>query len=192
MVMAATSTTFSTVTGLLLKDTSSTTTRQQYPSSSLLSHPPQSQPTTGRRAFFLKTTAAAVSAVTAASSTTSGVAVAADAPPPSPPLSGGKAPDFELPNSRGSGQITTLDALTKTGKWTVLYFYPGAFSSGCTLEARGFQKDLDEYRKLNAQIVGVSVDPVEKNAQFCKYLIKCTKKRTLQHSSSIRTKQNKF
>jgi peroxiredoxin Q/BCP len=82
------------------------------------------------------------------------------------PQAGAKAPDFELPNSRGNG-LTSLNGLIQNGKWTVLYFYPGAFTSGCTLEARGFQKDLDNYRKLNAQIVGVSVDPVEKNAQFC-------------------------
>lgn len=82
------------------------------------------------------------------------------------PPRGAKAPDFELPNSRGNGMVT-LDTLTKNSKWTVLYFYPGAFTSGCTLEARGFQRDLESYRKLNAQIVGVSVDPVEKNAQFC-------------------------
>lgn len=82
------------------------------------------------------------------------------------PSRGAKAPNFELPNSRGSG-LVTLDGLVKNSKWTVLYFYPGAFTSGCTLEARGFQRDLDSYRKLNAQIVGVSVDPVEKNAQFC-------------------------
>lgn len=82
------------------------------------------------------------------------------------PAQGAKAPDFELPNSRGSG-LVTLDGLVKNSKWTVLYFYPGAFTSGCTLEARGFQRDLESYRKLNAQIVGVSVDPVEKNAQFC-------------------------
>mmetsp|Transcript_16180 Transcript_16180/g.33624 ORF Transcript_16180/g.33624 Transcript_16180/m.33624 type:complete len:203 (-) Transcript_16180:269-877(-) len=82
------------------------------------------------------------------------------------PAKGAKAPEFELPNSRGSG-LVTLDSLVKNSKWTVLYFYPGAFTSGCTLEARGFQKDLETYRKLNAQVVGVSVDPVEKNAQFC-------------------------
>lgn len=82
------------------------------------------------------------------------------------PTKGAKAPGFELPNSRGSG-LVTLDALVKNSKWTVLYFYPGAFTSGCTLEARGFQKDLESYRKLNAQVVGISVDPVEKNAQFC-------------------------
>ena len=83
------------------------------------------------------------------------------------PSTGATAPDFELPNSRGDG-FTTLESLTSTGKWTVLYFYPGAFTSGCTLEARGFQRDIDQYRALNTQIVGVSVDSVEKNAQFCK------------------------
>jgi peroxiredoxin Q/BCP len=82
------------------------------------------------------------------------------------PKTGARAPDFSLPNSRKDG-TTSLKDLVRTGKWTVLYFYPGAFTSGCTLEARGFQRDMDEYRKLNAQIVGVSVDPVEKNAQFC-------------------------
>jgi thioredoxin-dependent peroxiredoxin len=35
------------------------------------------------------------------------------------------------------------------------------------LEARAFQRDIDSYRQLNAQIVGVSVDPPERNAQFC-------------------------
>jgi peroxiredoxin Q/BCP len=82
------------------------------------------------------------------------------------PSLGVKAPAFELPNSRGEG-TTSLKDLTKSGKWTVLYFYPGAFTSGCTLEARYFQRDIDQYRALNAQIVGISVDPVEKNAQFC-------------------------
>ena len=48
-----------------------------------------------------------------------------------------------------------------------IVLYPGAFTSGCTLEARGFQRDLDNFRALNTQIVGVSVDSVEKNAQFC-------------------------
>ena len=38
---------------------------------------------------------------------------------------------------------------------------------GCTLEARGFQRDIDQYRALNSQIVGVSVDEVNKNAKFC-------------------------
>ena len=80
---------------------------------------------------------------------------------------GTEAPSFNLPNARDAGSNVTLEQLSDSGKWTVLYFYPGAFTSGCTLEARGFQRDLENYRSLNAQIVGVSVDSVEKNAQFC-------------------------
>mmetsp|Transcript_19500 Transcript_19500/g.36868 ORF Transcript_19500/g.36868 Transcript_19500/m.36868 type:complete len:213 (-) Transcript_19500:58-696(-) len=91
---------------------------------------------------------------------------AAQAEAPIIPQAGSKAPPFELPNSRGEG-TTSLQKLVKSGKWTVLYFYPGAFTQGCTLEARYFQRDIDEFRKLDAQIVGVSVDPPEKNAQFC-------------------------
>lgn len=96
-------------------------------------------------------------------------ATAAIAPSPAfadLPSTGIRAPTFSLPNSRGEGNIS-LDTLTKTGKWTVLYFYPGAFTSGCTLEARKFQADIEKYKELNAQIVGVSVDPPEKNASFC-------------------------
>lgn len=93
------------------------------------------------------------------------IANAASAPPKNAPMIGKKAPDFNLMNSKGD--FINLATLTKTGKWTVLYFYPGAFTSGCTLEARGFQRDIEKYRSLNTQIVGVSVDSVEKNAQFC-------------------------
>jgi peroxiredoxin Q/BCP len=117
------------------------------------------------RRSFVETGAVAAFGI-AALAGTPGKALAANDSANGVPSRGAKAPNFELPNSRGSGLIT-LDELVKNSKWTVLYFYPGAFTSGCTLEARGFQRDLDSYRKLNAQIVGVSVDPVEKNAQFC-------------------------
>jgi thioredoxin-dependent peroxiredoxin len=110
-----------------------------------------------RRGVFSKVLQGAVVAVVANVPTRPALAL---------PETGVTAPAFDLPNSRGEG-TTSLQDLIKTGKWTVLYFYPGAFTSGCTLEARYFQRDMDQYRTLNAQIVGVSVDPVEKNAQFC-------------------------
>ena len=53
------------------------------------------------------------------------------------------------------------------GKWVVLYFYPKDFTSGCTLEAHNFQRDLAEYEKRNAVIVGVSVDDPNSHKQFC-------------------------
>lgn len=120
---------------------------------------------TCRRVFFGKSAAAIASTVA-----TGGGLISTSMPEianaASLPNLGAKAPSFDLPTSRGEG-TTSLEKLTKDGKWTVLYFYPGAFTSGCTLEARGFQKDIEKYQKLNTQIVGVSVDAVEKNAQFC-------------------------
>jgi thioredoxin-dependent peroxiredoxin len=132
-----------------------------------------SQSASSRRAFVHKiataTTGVGAAIVTSTTISTTNPVYAAGGLPPStipPPVTGSKAPDFELRNSRGSG-ATTLQSLIDTGKWTVLYFYPGAFTKGCTLEARYFQRDIDNYRSLNAQIVGVSVDPPEKNDQFC-------------------------
>jgi peroxiredoxin Q/BCP len=49
----------------------------------------------------------------------------------------------------------------------VLYFYPKDFSSGCTVEAHNFQRDIDKYTEKNAVIVGVSVDEVESHKSFC-------------------------
>jgi len=75
-----------------------------------------------------------------ASTTTFGVASAVIGVPSAfAGVPSGKAPSFDLPNSKGEGS-TSLEKLLKTGKWTVLYFYPGAFTSGCTLEARNFNR----------------------------------------------------
>ena len=53
------------------------------------------------------------------------------------------------------------------GKWVVLYFYPKDFTTGCTIEAHGFQRDLAQYHAKNATIVGVSVDTAASHADFC-------------------------
>ena len=52
-------------------------------------------------------------------------------------------------------------------KWVVLYFYPKDFTSGCTLEAHNFQRDLDKYKQMNALILGLSVDTSESHKSFC-------------------------
>ena len=74
------------------------------------------------------------------------------------------APEFTLPTNTGDGEIALDDYL---GQWVVLYFYPKDFTSGCTIEARRFQQDLEEYQARNAQILGVSVDNVDSHAEFC-------------------------
>ena len=76
---------------------------------------------------------------------------------------GVKAPDFKLP--RDGGGIFSLKDFS--GKKLVLYFYPKDFTSGCTLEARNFQRDLAKYDAANAVILGVSVDTAESHKEFC-------------------------
>jgi peroxiredoxin Q/BCP len=87
---------------------------------------------------------------------------AADEPMPMPAV-GQAAPDFTLPSQDGS-QIA-LDSFK--GKWVVLYFYPKDMTTGCTIEAHNFQRDLAQYEAKNAVIVGVSVDTPDSHKQFC-------------------------
>ena len=88
-------------------------------------------------------------------------AVAADQP--QPPTAGNPAPTFSLPNQEGA-QVS-LDQFK--GKWVVLYFYPKDFTSGCTVEAHNFQRDIDKYTQKNAVILGVSVDDINSHKSFC-------------------------
>jgi peroxiredoxin Q/BCP len=79
------------------------------------------------------------------------------------PAVGQVAPTFTLPSQDGS-QIS-LDSFR--GKWVVLYFYPKDMTTGCTIEAHNFQRDLAQYEAKNAVIVGVSVDTPDSHKQFC-------------------------
>ena len=80
-----------------------------------------------------------------------------------PPKEGQPAPDFKLPAGDGS-QVSLKDY---KGKWVVLYFYPKDFTSGCTLEAQNFQRDLQKYQDAGAVILGVSVDTAQSHKDFC-------------------------
>ena len=79
------------------------------------------------------------------------------------PAAGEKAPAFALNSQDGSA----VSLAANKGKWVVLYFYPKDFTSGCTLEAHNFQRDLAKYEKANAVILGVSLDSVESHKGFC-------------------------
>jgi len=79
------------------------------------------------------------------------------------PEVGQPAPDFSLTTGDGS-QVSLKDY---RGKWIVLYFYPKDFTSGCTLEAQSFQRDLAQYQNARAVILGVSVDSAQSHKDFC-------------------------
>ncbi len=79
---------------------------------------------------------------------------------------GAKAPDFSTQVSlAGKPMPFSLKDALKKGP-VVLYFYPAAFTSGCTIEAHDFAEATDEFRKLGATVIGMSADPIDKLNKF--------------------------
>ena len=79
------------------------------------------------------------------------------------PAAGTAAPGFKLTTNEGK-EANLSDF---KGQWVVLYFYPKDFTSGCTLEARNFQRDIAKYEAAKAVILGVSTDTADSHKDFC-------------------------
>jgi peroxiredoxin len=79
---------------------------------------------------------------------------------------GDKAPDFAAQASLGGKQFafSLADALKKGP--VVLYFYPAAFTKGCTIEAHEFAEATPKYQALGATVIGVSHDKIETLDKF--------------------------
>ncbi|WP_174615976.1 thioredoxin-dependent thiol peroxidase [Virgibacillus ihumii] len=75
---------------------------------------------------------------------------------------GKQAPDFTLPNQDGN-EVSLSDF---KGKSVVLYFYPKDMTPGCTTEACDFRDAQESFSELDAVIIGVSPDPVERHQKF--------------------------
>lgn len=79
---------------------------------------------------------------------------------------GAKAPDFQTQVSlAGKPMPFALAQALKKGP-VVLYFYPAAFTKGCTIEAHDFAEATDQFTKLGATVIGMSADPIKKLNQF--------------------------
>lgn len=74
------------------------------------------------------------------------------------------APDFSAPATNGKS-ISLRDL---SGKWLVLYFYPKAFTPGCTSESCSLRDHHGDIIKENAVILGVSLDNIETQKKFKK------------------------
>ncbi|HXO16640.1 MAG TPA: peroxiredoxin [Candidatus Dormibacteraeota bacterium] len=79
---------------------------------------------------------------------------------------GGKAPDFTLQATQGGDVFTFILAEALKKGPVVLYFYPAAFTTGCTIEAHEFADAIDQYKALGATVIGVSHDPLDKLQKF--------------------------
>ncbi len=75
---------------------------------------------------------------------------------------GEPAPEFEL--SDQDGQLHSLEDYRD--QWVVLYFYPKDETPGCITEACEFRDNIFAFKRMNAQILGVSLDDVESHKKF--------------------------
>jgi thioredoxin-dependent peroxiredoxin len=75
---------------------------------------------------------------------------------------GGKVPSFTVKATSG-GEVSDQDL---KGKITVLYFYPKDSTPGCTLEGYDFKAHLPKFKKLGAQIFGISRDSMKAHENF--------------------------
>ena len=72
------------------------------------------------------------------------------------PLIGDKFPELEVQTTKGMMKIPEAFK----GKWFILFSHPADFTPVCTTEFVAFQKRFDEFKKLNCELIGLSVDQV--------------------------------
>ena len=79
---------------------------------------------------------------------------------------GASAPDFAADAARG-GAVShfKLKAALANGP-VVVYFFPKAFTSGCTIEAHAFSEHIADFAKLGATVIGISGDDLETQKKF--------------------------
>ena len=109
-----------------------------------------------KRLAVLASLAAPVAALAFAGAAHASLAVGASAPEfTAKGAMGGKEFDFDLQKQLKKGPV-------------VLYFFPAAFTPGCTLEAHAFSEATDDFTKAGATIIGVTGGNVERVAEFSK------------------------
>jgi len=80
-----------------------------------------------------------------------------------------QAPDFKLKGVMND-QIKDYSLSQFKGKWVVMYFYPLDFTFICPTEVTEFSRRYDEFKKLNAEVLGVSVDSVHSHKAWIKQI----------------------
>jgi len=101
---------------------------------------------------------------------------------------GARAPDFNATASIGGKrfQFVLADALKKGP--VVLYFYPAAFTPGCTIEAHNFADAMGDFQKLGATVIGVSHDNIDTLDKFS--LTECRSKFPVAADTDARIMKN--
>ncbi len=82
------------------------------------------------------------------------------------PLIGDHFPHLEVQTTHG--RMTLPEDMA--GKWFVLFSHPGDFTPVCTTEFYAFAKKEEEFKKLNAELIGLSVDQVQSHIKWVEWI----------------------
>ena len=82
------------------------------------------------------------------------------------PLLGAKMPSMTVKTTHGNKNIPE----DYKGKWFVLFSHPADFTPVCTTEFVSFQKHYDEFRKLNCELIGLSIDQVQSHIKWTEFI----------------------
>jgi peroxiredoxin (alkyl hydroperoxide reductase subunit C) len=82
------------------------------------------------------------------------------------PLLGDPAPSFEAQTTHGKVKFPE----DYKGKWVILFSHPADFTPVCTTEFVAFQKRIDEYKTLNCDLIGLSVDQVFSHMKWVEWI----------------------
>ncbi len=82
------------------------------------------------------------------------------------PLIGDKFPEMEVVTTHGKKKLPG----EYKGKWWILFSHPADFTPVCTTEFYGFQKRYDELRKMNCELIGLSIDQVYSHIKWTEWI----------------------
>lgn len=90
--------------------------------------------------------------------------------PPQIARVGKPAPAFDVETVVNGGEFNRAGLEDYKGKWLVVFFYPLDFTFVCPTEITGFSKRYDEFKALNAEVLGGSTDSVHSHKAWLKDL----------------------
>ncbi|OQX58182.1 MAG: peroxiredoxin [Thermotoga sp. 4484_232] len=82
------------------------------------------------------------------------------------PLIGDKFPELEVQTTHGKMKLPD----DFSGKWFVFFSHPADFTPVCTTEFVAFQKRYDEFKKLNTELIGLSIDQVFSHMKWVEWI----------------------
>ncbi len=82
------------------------------------------------------------------------------------PLLGEKLPSFEAKTTKGVFKIPD----DFKGKWLIIFSHPGDFTPVCTTEFVAFQRRIEKFKELNAELIGLSIDQVFSHIKWVEWI----------------------